>query len=414
MKKKKKIINVIIFLLILSICIGAIYNVTKLKYSYQKMRDFFIQKEDFDVLFFGSSHVLNGIVPMELWENYGLVSYNMGIPEEYMPLTYYNMLLSLEKTNLKLIVIDTYMINYDEKMSNPMMPHKTLDAYPLSYKKYLAVKDLFNNNDLLNREVQYLFNFSIYHTRWNELTEEDFKDTHEYIKGARTNAIINDCEKLTYFDSINVYDKKETTGMIYLRKIIEYCQNNNIEVLLTYLPARANPTSISISKYVKNIANEYNINYINFLNMDLVDNNIDFFDEWAHLNPSGGRKVTNYLGKYIVENYNITNQKNNAEYNFWYQDYNEYIDYKIKSLEYNLGNLDNFLMLLYNENDIKYEIRISSKKKIEEGSRLQKLLKNINNNYVIDDKVFEHNNDKTVKINLYDSRDNHLIKTVWF
>ena len=90
------------------------------------------------------------------------------------------------------------------------------------------------------------------------------------------------------------------------------------------------------------------------------------------------------------------------------------MDYTIKSLEYNLGNLDNFLMLLYNENDIKYEIKISSKKKIEEGSRLQKLLKNINKNYVIDDKVFEHNNDKTVKINLYDSRDNHLIKTVWF
>jgi hypothetical protein len=43
-----------------------------------KYADYFEQDEDFDVLFFGTSHVINGIFPMELWNDYGIVSYNFG------------------------------------------------------------------------------------------------------------------------------------------------------------------------------------------------------------------------------------------------------------------------------------------------------------------------------------------------
>jgi hypothetical protein len=43
-----------------------------------KYANFFEQDEDFDVLFFGTSHVINGIFPMELWNDYGIVSYNFG------------------------------------------------------------------------------------------------------------------------------------------------------------------------------------------------------------------------------------------------------------------------------------------------------------------------------------------------
>lgn len=408
------LIKLVSFLLILFVCISIIYNVTKNKYSYQKMEDFFNQKEDFDVLFFGSSHVVNGIIPMELWKDYGLVTYNLGNHMEYMPLTYYNMLLALEETKPKLVVIDTFLVYNNEKIYNSMMPHKTLDAYPLSYKKYLAVADLYDKKDLLNREIQYLFNFSIYHTRWKELTKNDFNNVNSYQKGAETGIAIRSGKKAKDFNSISVYDEQETIGMIYLRKVIEYCQKNEIEVLLTYLPAIENEMNVSISKYVKSISKEYNVNYINFLNIELIDNNIDFFDEWAHLNPSGARKITNYLGKYIADNYNIKSKKDDIKYSFWECDYNEYIDFKIKNLNNNTGNLYNILMLLYNEKDIKYDIEISSKREIEKDNTLKYLLRNLNNSYVIKDEIFEQNKDKTIRINLYDVRNNNLIKTIWF
>ena len=78
------------------------------------------------------------------------------------------------------------------------------------------------------------------------------------------------------------------------------------------------------------------------------------------------------------------------------------------------GNLNNYLMLLYGEKDIRYEIKISSRKKIEEGSTFQRLLANLENNYKIDDTAFEEIQDKTVKITTYDNRNGSEIETVWF
>ena len=71
-------------------------------------------------------------------------------------------------------------------------------------------------------------------------------------------------------------------------------------------------------------------------------------------------------------------------------------------------------MLLYGENDISYEISISSKIKIEEGSTLQQLLENLNNNYKIDDDEFINNPNKTIKIITKDNRNGKKIATVWF
>ena len=80
----------------------------------------------------------------------------------------------------------------------------------------------------------------------------------------------------------------------------------------------------------------------------------------------------------------------------------------------NENSLNNYLMLLYGEKDIRYEIKISSRKKIEEGSTFQRLLANLENNYKIDDTAFEEIQDKTVKITTYDNRNGSEIETVWF
>ena len=63
----KGIIKLIAFLLILLICFKIVYNVTKRKNEYERTSDFFEQKDNFDVLFLGSSHTLLGVFPMDLW-----------------------------------------------------------------------------------------------------------------------------------------------------------------------------------------------------------------------------------------------------------------------------------------------------------------------------------------------------------
>lgn len=401
-------------MIILIICFEVVNNITKRKYSYEKTADFFSQEENFDVLFFGSSHMLNAVFPTQLWNDYGIVSYNMGNHSETITISYYSMLLSLKETKPQLVVVDAYAAVNKQKESTDSYLHTSLDIYPMSYTKYLAIKDIFSGKDELNNCFEYLFNFSLYHSRWNELTKEDFVISKDYEKGAESRIAVSTPNQVSNFEKVPVYDEEETVNMEYLRKVIEYCQKNNIEILITYLPYPATDTNIAISKYVKTMCDEYDVNYINFLSMDVVDYNTDCYDKDSHLNPSGARKVTDYLGKYIMENYDIPDQRQNEAYDFWYEDYGEYIDLKIENLEKNKKNLNNYLMLLYDEEDIKYEIKISSSKEIEEGTTLYELLENIDNNYQIDDTAFEENKNKTIKITTWDNRTGEEIDTVWF
>ncbi len=414
--KQKKIIKLIAFLLILSICLIVVNNITRKKYAYQKSEDFFNQEEDFDVLFFGSSHIYTSVFPMRLWKDYGMVSYNMGQAKSTIVNSYYNLQLACKETKPKLVVIDTFYSSGRIKIAPGYVQtlHNTYDPYPLSYTKYLAIKDLFGDENLLNNEIEFLFNFSMYHARWNQLTKKDFVAEKTYEKGAESKINVSSAKEISDFDSVSIFNEEETINMKYLRKIIKYCKENNIEILVTCTPYYAPDYDISASKYVQKICNEYNVKYLDFLNMDIIDNNIDYFDKGSHVNVSGARKVTDYLGEYIKKNYNIPDQRENKNYNFWNEDYNEYIDYKIRNLAGNEKNINNYLMLLYGEQDISYEIKISSTKKIEEGSYLQKLLSNLENNYKIDDEAFENNKEKTIKITTWDNRTGQEIKTVWF
>lgn len=83
MKNKKTFLNVIksfIFLMIFFACFFVVTIVLQRKDSRIKYADFFdeAKKDHIDVLFMGSSHVINGINPIELFKNYGYTSYDMG------------------------------------------------------------------------------------------------------------------------------------------------------------------------------------------------------------------------------------------------------------------------------------------------------------------------------------------------
>ena len=72
----RRITATICFGMILVLVVGVTQKLFERKYSYSKYYDFYKQQQDFDVLFLGTSHVLNAVYPMELWRDYGIVSYN--------------------------------------------------------------------------------------------------------------------------------------------------------------------------------------------------------------------------------------------------------------------------------------------------------------------------------------------------
>ena len=152
MDRKCKIKSVIGCIITLGITIMLLWYSTDLmerKESRLKYISFFEQEADFDVLFLGTSHVINGIFPMELWNDYGIVSYNFGGHGNRLATSYWVMENAFDYTSPKLIVIDCYMLSEPDKIASDFSHmHSVFDAFPFSKTK---VNTVF---DLLEMEVQ--------------------------------------------------------------------------------------------------------------------------------------------------------------------------------------------------------------------------------------------------------------------
>lgn len=371
MRRKLKIIVSCIITLSLTVCIlSYLSDLMERKASDVKYKDFFEQEEDFDVLFMGSSHVINGVFPMELWNDYGIVSYNWGGHGNHLATTYWVMENALEYTNPKVMVIDCSLLSSDTKCSDTFSNvHLSLDAFPLSMTKIKSIWDLLDDpamdraietgaipvGDEPRTKIGLLWNYSVYHSRWAELGQSDFILDQAFEKGAESRIAVTR-GKLNKIPSDQKMDPG-SSGEQYLRKMIEDCQERDIEVLLTYLPFQATENEQMEANYVYDIAEEYGVDYINFLDMDLINYQTDLYDAISHVNPSGARKITDYLGKYLVSNYDISDQRNNADYSFWHDDYEEYLEMKDRNIAC-CDSITGYLMLLCMDNvDITMDIR---------------------------------------------------------
>ena len=333
-------------------------DLTERKDSDEKYQDFF-QDRDYDVLFFGSSHVINGVFPMELWNDYGIVSYNFGGHGNRIATSYWVMENALDYVTPKIIVIDCWGLSHTTKCPGPFSQvHVSFDAFPLSLTKIKATLDLLNDStmeELIAKneiatsteprtKIGLLWDFSAYHSRWSELNQDDFSISSNLEKGAESRINVTR-------GTLNRIDpnKKQEPGYLgetYLCKMIEDCQKRGISTVLIYLPYPAYQNDQKDANRVYAIAEKYGIPYINFLAMDdMINFQTDLYDSKSHLNPSGARKITSYLGKYLTQLFNLPDRRTDPDYSYWAQDYLEYEALKDKNLT-DQNDIINYLMLL--------------------------------------------------------------------
>ena len=213
--------------------LGLLYfsELTERKDSKEKFAAFYETEDDIDVLFLGSSHVLNGIFPMELWNEYGIVSYNMAGHGNRMAMNYWVLKNALDYTSPKLVVLDACMLASDEKISSLEQLHISTDHIPYSQTKVDMINDLVEEEE---RKSDFLWKFSTYHHRWNELEEKDFTGEITPEKGAESRIDVAVPLEMEYVESDYIMPKEDGAGVEYACKIIEECQEQGIDILITY------------------------------------------------------------------------------------------------------------------------------------------------------------------------------------
>ncbi len=330
-------------------CIGAglfavglcfVTRLTDPGYAYSKNKEFIEDSQRYDVLFFGNSHMANGVYPMELWHDQGIVSYNLAGFGHRIPSTYWVMENALDYASPQLVVMDCHSLSFMEKMGSKEMLHAQTDTIPFGAKKWRMICDLVEKPQ---DRLEFIWNFAAYHDRWWDLDRADFEKNFNVQKGAEIAIDVVPPDEMAQ-KSVKA-DNLETVGTAYLRRMIEECQSRDIEILLTYLPFPASEKEWQEALYAEKIANEYGISYLNFLELSVVDLSVDCSDSNSHLNGSGGRKVTDYIGQYIEEQYDIPDHRGEEEYIDWEEDYSRYTQYKLDVM-CQLESLDKYLMML--------------------------------------------------------------------
>lgn len=360
--KKKSALRVFEAAVFCALLLAALLFVTKIverKASVSHLKPFIDHAEEYDVLFVGDSLVINGIFPMEMWEEYGIAGYNLASYGNTIPVTYWTLMNALDYASPKAVVIGIKDVEKSYKLTGSSSDlHTAFDGYPLSLTKIRAIEDLTDDPNAVDdygvryadMKWEYYFTLGKYHDRWSNLGRSDFTPELNLQKGG--NMLIRVADEQEEYELIDEWDAAEENGpgFVYLRKMIEECRNRGIDVLLVHLPYTASAKAQRNANAVIAVAEEYRVGYIDFVSLDcVVDYASDCADSGNHLNASGAKKVTAYLAQYMTEHFGLPDRRQDARYAHWWDDYNSYIDVKRRFFEWH-EELDDVLMMLSDNN----------------------------------------------------------------
>lgn len=326
-----------LILLLIFLALGFFFQPVWYTWShYDTTRGFYNEPNNtIEVIFIGASIVANGIIPMDLYRDYGICAYNLGLEQQPLLASYYwtEETYRLHGKTLNTVVLDTSVLRHTPREE---IYRKNIDGMALSPIKYRAVRDYTTSfNEALSNLVP-LFQF---HDRWSSLTKTDFdKITNKP----------NDCLRgygvstLRYFDA-RTYDKLsvpnyyisdpvteeelDESALYYLKKLITFCKDHDINLVLIKTPDIAYWTE-DAHNAVQHISKEYGLSFLDFNFEPYIDeiayNHATDSRDGQHLNFYGARKLTAYIGQYLVNHCTVTDVRNNPEYDFMKKELSDY------------------------------------------------------------------------------------------
>lgn len=264
-------------------------------------------EQSIDVLFFGSSHVYCAVDPVLLWQEQGISSFSISSSNQNFDASLYMLKEALRTQTPKLVCIDMYSLLPDATYGMLPSSWQTLmSLWPLSFNTWQTAREKaggeYTTLDLALPLVGY-------HTRWSELTRNDYTPTRdgEGRKGYLPRYNLYPME--FSMEPINDSPLADTAA---LDEIIALCKEKGIDVLLWKIPA-GNWDSV-YAETARQYAEAHDVPMLDLCeNIDdlQIDYAQDFNDYW-HLNANGAKRLTAYLGDYLKQQYTLPDRRSDA------------------------------------------------------------------------------------------------------
>lgn len=277
--------------------------------------EYYDEEKDHDVIIIGDCEVYENISPITLWEEYGITSYIRGSAQMLLWHSYYILEETLKYEKPDVVIFNVLAMKYNEPQAeayNRML----LDGMKLSSTKINAIKASMTEEESMISYLAPLFRF---HSRWDDLSAEDFKYMFGVPKVSH-NGYLMRCD-VKPLEGLPAYRPPEFTDFgenayAYLDKITALCKENNIELLLIKSPSVYPHWYDEWDQQIVDYASENGLQYVNTLKLQSdigIDMSTDTYDAGKHLNLYGAEKFSRWLGQYLRDTYNVKDHRSDSE-----------------------------------------------------------------------------------------------------
>ena len=279
-----------------------------------------LEENSIDVLGIGTSHLYSGLNPSVLAHYTGLSSYDFAGQCQPIEITYTYLIEALKTQDPQLIILDIFALSEQATACQVAGAYRAniQDLKP-TFDKVKAYKNVYDHN-----LVENIFDISLYSHRLSIIDYKNldniFVHPDNYYFGYT----------FVYTSGDNIWDipapqatkaiEPEDRRLEYLNKIIDLCQQEDIQLLMIKTPYYITEDDANIYAYVWQLCEEKGIPYIDFNYMlDELDYQYELDGDSWHATGSGAFKITKYIADYINANFVFT-EKNANRYQDNYDD----------------------------------------------------------------------------------------------
>lgn len=324
-KKKKTILSVVAVVLVFLLLLCLATRLLQPKYMTDlvegsMLSQYYREHGDHDVIFVGDCEMYANISPMELYRESGITSYVRGSSQQLIWQSYYVLKETLSYETPKAVVYNVNAMRYGEPVSEAF--HRlTIDKMKWSGEKVDIIKaSMMEEEDFWS----YVFPILRYHSRFDELTEEDFRYFFKTIdttwNGHLMNKNVKPLETLPVRRVLADYAFPEICWD-YLEQMRLLCREYNVELILVKAPSVYPFWYEEYDDQIQEYADKHGLAFYNFLdNVEEmgIDYSTDTYDGGLHLNLAGAQKLSRYFARVLSENHDMEDHRNDpaiaAEY----------------------------------------------------------------------------------------------------
>lgn len=322
---KKRIIKAAAFLILAALLLQQLNRILSLKQEdgILPMEIFYKQERDsIDVIFYGSSHTYSDINPAVLWKEKGIASFDLAGSLQPLWNTYYYMKESLKYQHPKVMVVELVRAIEEREYIEEARTVTNTFGMKLSREKYEAIRVSTPEN-----LIPYLLEYPVYHSRYQELSKEDFEVYGNTLEGRAYKGfyplfITKEFEGFPDMSAVTGSRELAPKTEEYLRKIIALAKEEEIPLVFIVAPYQGIIESEQeIFNRCKEIAEENQVPFLNFnlLYEELELNPTEDMAEASHLNHRGSVKFSAWLARWLSEEYGLPDRRGEELYGSWEQ-----------------------------------------------------------------------------------------------